>query len=266
MMGDEQFGLSADLEPANEDEARPRVQSVGRAAAILFSVARNERGLSRKEISQEAKLSPQTTYHLLHTLSQTGLVTRNEDGNYILGLRVASLAEGFRRQLAGAPQISALVRRVARKTGETTYAAKWIDGEVVSIDIVRGRHPIQALELPHGFSEDPHARAGGKVLLAFAPEETRDEYFRTHGLKRRTPNTICSIKELEKQFAQIREQQFAVENEEFALGLSCVGIPIDQHMAPYAIGVSAPIERFTANFDFYLGALREAAAEIMMGR
>src|SRR3546814_10508140 len=133
--------------------------------------------------------------HLLHTLSHCGLVTRSDTGNYVLGLRIGTLAESFRRQLGGASQISSLIRTIARETGETTYAAKWIDGEVVSVDLVRGRHHIQALELPPGFSEDAHARAGGKILLAYATEEMRQEYLRTQSLKKRTANTTASIKD-----------------------------------------------------------------------
>src|SRR3546814_804014 len=52
------------------DEKRPRVQSVARAAAILFAVAQGENGVSRKDISRIAQLSTQTTYHLLHTLNR----------------------------------------------------------------------------------------------------------------------------------------------------------------------------------------------------
>ena len=244
------------------EERRPRVQSVARAAAILFAVAGGEHGLSRKDISRVAGLSTQTTYHLLHTLSEAGLVTRGDNGHYVLGLRIGSLAEGFRRQLGGASQIAALVRAIARDTGETTYAAKWINGEVVSVDIVRGRHHIHALELPPGFAEDAHARAGGKVLLAFATDEMREEYFRTHSLRRRTPNTTISIKALNSQFDAIRSQHYAVENEEFAPGLSCVGVPLDKGISPYAIGVSAPTERFSANFDSYLQTLRKFTSAI----
>ena len=248
---------------ADGDEKRPRVQSVARAAAVLFAVARYEHGLSRKMISQEAKLSTQTTYHLLHTLMQTGLVTRNSEGNYILGLRIGSLTEGFRRQLAGSPQISALVLQIARKTGETVYAAKWIDGEVVSINIVRGRHQIQALELHHGFSADAHSRAGGKVLLAFATDEQRREYFATHTLKKRTPDTITSVEKLTAQFESIRANGYAFEREEFAPGLCCVGVALDNGLSPYAIGISAPTERFNHNYEVYLETLLTTVAEAM---
>lgn len=248
---------------ADSDGARPRVQSVARAATILYAIARNDRGLSRKSISQEAKLSKQITYHLLHTLSQSGLVTRNDEGNYILGLRVGRLAEGFRRQLSGSGQVSALVREIARKTGETTYAAKWINGEVVSIDIVRGHYHIQALELPHGFSQDAHARAGGKVLLAYATDQQRHEYFKTHKPKRRTPHTVCAPKKLEEQFETIRAQGYCVEREEFALGLCCIGMPLDNGLSPYAIGISAPADRFNENFVSYLKTLSATIAEVI---
>lgn len=241
---------------------RPRVQSVARAAAVLYVIAKHERGLSRKSISEHARLSKQITYHLLHTLTQCGFVARNDEGNYILGLRVGALAEGFRRQLSGSAQVSSLVRQIARQTGETTYAAKWINGEVVSIDIVRGHHPIQALELPHGFSEDAHARAGGKVLLAYATDEQRREYLKTHALRRRTPNTTCSVKKLEAQFAEIRAKGHAVEREEFALGLCCVGVPLEGGLSPYSIGISAPTERFNKNLVSYLDTLRSGIAEI----
>jgi IclR family acetate operon transcriptional repressor len=239
----------------------PRVQSVARAAAILYAIAKDDRGLSRKNISATAKLSKQITYHLLHTLSQSGLVTRNDEGNYILGLRVGRLAEGFQRQLSGLAQVSGIVREISRKTGETTYSAKWINGEVVSVDIVRGRFHIQALELPPGFAQDAHSRAGGKVLLAYASEEKRREYFKTHRLKRRTPNTTISVKKLEEQFQTILAQGYAVEQEEFAVGLSCVGMPLDGGLSPYAIGISAPTPRFNENFHAYLDTLRKVIAE-----
>lgn len=245
------------------DTKRPRVQSVARAASILFMVAQDPRGLSRKDISKNARVSTQATYHLLHTLTQMGLVARNEEGNYVLGLRIGSLAEGFRRQLSGTSQIATLIRSIARETGETTYAAKWINGEVVSIDIVRGHHQIQALEVPYGFSEDAHSRAGGKALLANLTDDQRQEYFASHKLRRRTPHTVTSVTALEKQFADIRRIGYAIEREEFAPGLACVGMPLDAGLSPYAIGISAPIDRFDLHFDEYLKVLQDSIADTL---
>jgi DNA-binding IclR family transcriptional regulator len=239
-----------------------RVQSVARAADILFAIGRQQQGISRKDISKEMNLSAQTTYHLLHTLSQIGLVARNDSGNYLLGLRVGSLAEGFRRQMAEAHHVTKMLRAIAHKTGESVYAVKWIDGEIVSFEVARGRYPIQVAELPLGISEDAHARSGGKVLLAYAPEEIRKDYFSRHQLRRRTPNTITSMRQLERHFVEIRENGYALEREEFFPGLSCIAVPVDGGMSPFAVGISAPTERILANTDFYLESLQSGVATV----
>jgi len=240
-----------------EKANRPRVQSVARAAAILLEVARSGVGLSRTEISKRARVPTQATYHLLHTLKQVGLVARSENGSYVLGLSAASLAEGMRRQLDGEPLVSALVRNASRATGETAYAVKWVDGQVVSINMIRGRHHIQMVELPIGFSEDAHSRAGGKVLLAYADDATRNAYLERNPLRRRTPSTVCSLKELKRQLSEIVDKGYAVEKEEFAPGLCCLAVPVGGGLSQYAIGISVPVDRFHANFETYLKALQD---------
>lgn len=239
-----------------------RVQSVARAFDILLAISKKEQGISRKEISLEAKLSAQTTYHLLHTLSQLGLASRSDAGNYLLGVRVGNLAEGFRRQMGEAHHISKLLRVIATKTGESVYALKWLNGEIVSFDVARGRNPIQVAEIPLGVSEDAHARSGGKLLLAYATEEMRKEYFSRHQLRRRTPNTICNKRELYGHFDEIRRQGYSLERGEFYPGLSCIAVPVESGMLPFAFGISAPTERIDNNLKSYLKALQEGAAKL----
>jgi DNA-binding IclR family transcriptional regulator len=71
------------------------------------------------------------------------------------------------------------------------------------------------------------------------------------------------VKKLEAQFDEIRKQGYCVEREEFALGLCCIGMPLDNGLSPYAIGISAPTDRFNDNFDSYLEQLRAAIAEVI---
>ena len=182
-------------------------------------------------------LSAQTTYHLLHTLSQLGLVVRNDEGNYLLGLRMGTLSEGFRRQMGEGHQIKKVLREIAQKTGESVYAIKWHEGDIVSFEVARGRHPIQVAELSLGLSKDAHARAGGKLLLAYATEEMRKDYLSRHPLRRRTSQTICSKRELYASFEEIRERGYALDRGEFFEGLTCVAVPIDGGMSPFAIGL-----------------------------
>lgn len=246
-------------------EQRPRVQSVARASAILSAIASDESGLHPREVSKKLGLSRPATYHLLHTLAQVGLVSRSAEGRYVLGLRVGILAESFKRQLAEGPQLSALLRDVARQSGETVSAIKWSNGEAIVIDVVSGSHHIQAVQVPHGFADAAYSRAGGKMMLATASDLQRQEYFAKHDLIKRTPHTVETIAELEQQFERIRKAGYSIEKEEFAAGVSCIAYPVGGLASPYALVVSAPSDRFEREWESYLAILASTVSAYFVG-
>ena len=161
-----------DAEPVRQ----PRVQSVAKVANILFAVAQSADGLKALEISAQLGLPRQATYHLLHTLVTLGMLTKTADNRYLLGLRVGALAEAFPRHLAPPERLLPYVRQVASETGETTYAVGWVEGEIAALAVVRGRFAVQTAEIPHGTCIDAHARASGKLLLAFPDPALRDRW------------------------------------------------------------------------------------------
>ena len=83
------------------------------------------------------------------------------------------------------------------------------------------------------------------MLLAFATPELRDSYLRAHPPVPMTKNTICDAEPLEREFERIRERGYAFDEEEFAVGVSCVAAPImhNGHVTA-ALGLSVPTERF----------------------
>jgi DNA-binding IclR family transcriptional regulator len=240
-----------------EPVEKPRVQSAARTIGILLTIAQSRDGLKGVEISQALRIPRQITYHLLHTLSSTGIIRKNEQHRYVLGLAAATIADGFRRQLAPPEHLAPIVRSVALNCGETAYATGWIDGEIVVLATARGHSPIQAAEVPPGSSSDAHARASGKLLLALADGSVRDGYLARHKLAARTPNTITSSKQLQAELERIRTRGYATDEEEYSNGLCCLAVPIAE--GGIVLGLSAPAERFYQNFDRYLSALRAAA-------
>ncbi|QIB65782.1 IclR family transcriptional regulator [Kineobactrum salinum] len=240
----------------------PRVQSVARAVKILMAVAQSENGLKTIEISRKANLPKQATYHLVHTLMTSGMLTHNEQGLHVLGLRIGTLAEAFRRHLSPPQHLTPFVRKIANETGETAYATGWWAGEIVNLTTWRGSNPIQASEVTHGSYIDAHARASGKLLLAFADEETRSHYLAEHALPARTSQTITELSQLHEEFQLIREQGYAVDREEYTIGLHCLAVPIDAGASPYALTISAPTERFKQRFTDFLEIMRHIASDL----
>ena len=239
---------------------KPRVQSAARAVEILVAIGQSEKGLTTKEISETLLIGRQATYHLLHTLTAAGVVTRDDNHRYLLGLRVATLAEGFARQLAPSEHLAPIVRSLAQDTGETAYAAGWWSGEIMSLSVARGTNAVQAAEVPQGYVGNAHARASGKLLLAFASPAVRDAYLDQHEFKRLTKNTITNRRIFEKELEAIRECGYAVDNEEFAEGLCCVSVPFERGYSPFVLAISGPHERITAEFDRYMKIMSKATS------
>lgn len=242
--------------PAVIDSAPPRVQSVARAMSILGAVAGSAHGLRAMEIATVLGLGRQATYHLLHTLVGCGMLTRNQQNLYVLGLQTATLADAFERQMALPEHLAPLVRRIAADTGETAYASGWRGGEIVNLVSAPGSNPIQAMMVPQGYSGYAHARATGKLLLAHAADAVRERYLAKHGLEARTPRTLTAPADLDTELARVRMDGFATDLEEFSPGLCCLAVPVGRSAAVFAVGLSAPVDRFEARFDDYLRIMR----------
>jgi DNA-binding IclR family transcriptional regulator len=228
---------------------------------ILVAVAASPRGLTAREISESLGLNRPTAYHLLRTLHDEAFLMRGSDRRYRLGLRIGTLAEGFARQLTPDESLTPYVRLLAAETSETTYLTVRRGIDVILLTFSVARHTIQARAPVLGLLDDIHARSSGKVSLAFAPPEALNEYFETRQLRRMTPTTITTRAALEREFAHIREQGYAVSREEQEAGVCTMAAPIDRGISPFVLALSAPTERFDANFDEYLAALLAVALQ-----
>jgi IclR family transcriptional regulator, acetate operon repressor len=235
-----------DLETATSRRSaqRPRIQSVARAMDVLIEVARSPRGLTSRQITEQLGTTRQGTYHLLHTLTTSGFLTRTGEGRYALGLKIGTLAAAFPRHLTPEERLAPYVRALAAATDETAYAAGWQGDNIVVLSVARGNNPVQATEVVRGTADDGHARASGKLLLAHASNDLRDEYLRAHPLRRRTERTITDLRRFLDNLEAIRQQGYAIDEEEFADGLCCLAVPLDRGASPFVIGVSVPAMRF----------------------
>jgi IclR family acetate operon transcriptional repressor len=87
----------------------------------------------------------------------------------------------------------------------------------------------------------------GKALLAYLPEPELEELVRRQGLRAYTSRTITTLVELKRELAQVREQGYAVDNEEFEEGLKCVGAPVRDYSGRVvaSISIAGPAFRLT---------------------
>ncbi len=254
-------------EPPTDDSAandapKPRVQSVARAMSILFAVADSRDGLSVGDIRRRTGLPLQATYHLLHTLQSLGLLRRGAESRFVLGLRVGDLIDGFNTHFSCPEECRLLVKKVAEASGETSYVSGWLGGDLITLAVETGTNPILASGSSRRHGGDIHARASGKLLLAIASEDDRERFIRTCKFTARTPNTISDAHAFREEIAKIQSDGYALDREEFAEGLCCVAVPLRLAGENYALCVSAPSRRFTANLRRHLGLLQSLTRDL----
>lgn len=97
-----------------------------------------------------------------------------------------------------------------------------------------------------------HCTAGGKAILAELPRERVDEILEQHGLPEVTKNTITDRERLFDELEQARESGYTVEEEEWVIGVSCIGTTItdEDGFVLGAISIVKPLtEVGAATFD-----------------
>lgn len=236
------------------------IQSVRRAARLLVAIAGAPDGLSAKEVAEDQGLALATTYHLLNTLAAERLLAKDDRRRYHLGPRAAVIAEGVSRSTHASDRYLAPLRELARRTGETAYLSAWRGDAVAILEAIEGQHSVRVAGLARGIADHPHARAGGKLLLAYVTEAQRRRVIRPP-LRRLTPETICDVRSLYRELDKIRQNGIAYDHGEFARGVECVAVPITEAgVVSACYAVSVPVNRWSEVREHVVRALKAAAA------
>jgi IclR family transcriptional regulator, acetate operon repressor len=237
-----------------------RIRSVARASRLLLLLARRPGGCTAAEAARELELTVPTTHHLLNTLVEEGLAVKDSQRRFALGPQVAVLADGLVRQTV--PEyLGRPLRELAVRTEETAYLAAWGGGEIRVLASVEGAGAVRVAEVERGPYRHAHARATGKLLLAYAQPEVRAAYLAAHPPERLTDRTITAPAALERELDAIRERGYSEDREEFVEGVSCVSAPLlAEGVVVAAFTVSAPSQRYDRRRTELRDAVLAAAA------
>ncbi len=227
----------------NENGAR----SVLRALAIVDLLGRAGEELGVTEISNRLGLHKSTVFRLLTTLAAAGYVRQESPlGKYRLGMRLAELGMIALSQIDLRSEARPFLRDLMEATGETVHLGIVDGDQVVYIDKIESRQ-ILTMKSTIGSRAPAHCTALGKVLMAFLPDEDLDALLARRDLARLTANTIAQPAGLREHLVRIREQGYAIDDEEHEPGIRCIAAPIRDHTSRVvaAVSVSGPSVRIT---------------------
>jgi IclR family acetate operon transcriptional repressor len=136
------------------------------------------------------------------------------------------------------------MEELARETEEVIHLAVLDGADIVYLE-KKGQGQILTVATRVGGRNPAYASSMGKILLADLSEPELKAILGRGKLKKLTPNTIDEITKLIEELAVIREQGFALDNEETFPGIRCVGAPIRNARGRViaAVSVTVPAQR-----------------------
>ncbi|GGF23843.1 IclR family transcriptional regulator [Aliidongia dinghuensis] len=241
------------------------VQSLGRALDLMESVAIAEQGAGLTELAKATGLAPSTAHRLLKTLQQRRYVSHDaERGLWFVGVQAFTVGAAFLRTRNVVAAARPVMRQLMEDSGESVSLAVLDGADAVYLAQIECRAMMRALARPGGRAP-LHCSGVGKALLASLDAAERPPLYARIDFTGYTEHTLTDAEALEAALRPIAAQGFAIDDEEFALGLRCVAASIlDEYGEPVAaISCSGPTARVTTERLAPLGRLvATAAAEI----
>lgn len=213
--------------------SRYHVHAVGRALDFLglLAVDSGGAGLSLTEVADRIGVSKSAAFATLFTLADAGFVATAGDGvtkRYRLGPALIRLGAQARAQISLSDLARPYLLDLTRESHATSRLAVLESDNVVVIDQVTAT-AARGRDLRMGSRELLHSTGLGKAILSALPEGRVRSMLEGTGLPPRTANTITDVDDLLVHLRRIARLGYALDDEEDAEGVFCIGSPIREH-------------------------------------
>lgn len=238
---------------------------VGKALRLLTLLGEHPHGASMSELSRIAGYPVSTTHRLLGSLVRDGYAEVDEQTRrYSIGLRVFALGRRVSDARGFSGAALPILRPVSERTGEATLLSVRDGHHQLYVHYVEGPRRVRVVGQP-GARGPLHCTAMGKVLIAYAPPEQREQLLDTLELPSLGPGTITDRAQLRRQIAEVARLGHAVADEEHEAGIRAVAVPVLSGSLAFA-AISTAVPAFRMSMDQLTGeclpVLEEAARHL----
>jgi DNA-binding IclR family transcriptional regulator len=118
------------------------------------------------------------------------------------------------------------LRLLAEETGSIAHLSR-LDGRE-TVELLRFCTVKRFIQTPKvSTRREAHATAKGKIFLAYSGDEYVKKFLGLRCfLKRYTPHTIDTPAQLQRELRQIRQQGYAIDDQESYTGMRCLAVPV----------------------------------------
>lgn len=210
----------------SNNEEPTAVGSLSRGLQIVDVLTSAQNSLTLSEVAAIAGLDASTALRLLHSLSERGYVVREESNKrYMAGPRALSPLSLFHPLTLFRQEAEQVLRTLQKNTGETCALVLFLGTERLVVDFIRGKQPLSPYY--DTWLQSPlHGSASGKLLLAWLPDDEREQLLGGGPYTAHTPRTVTDPVVFRNQLDQVLSQGHAVARDDAHQGLVAIAVPM----------------------------------------
>ena len=229
-----------------KEENQIVVQALLKGLAILecFKNDQAEHGVT--ELGQMVDLPESGVQRILNTLELTGYVYQNsQNRKYRLSPKILSQCDKAATFLRWKEMARKHMTALNEVYGETVNLAIRDGDGAVYVEVVESRHVLRP-NLVKGIRYPLHCSALGQSLLLDLSEKSLLSVW-PEELETYTPKTVTDKKAMLEKMRLAKDSQYTVDDEEYQMGLVCIGAPIRGvgNRIVAAVSMSTPTVRMT---------------------
>jgi DNA-binding IclR family transcriptional regulator len=230
------------------------VNSIKKAGAILDLLATQE-PLSLSEVARRLQLPKSSTSRILQTLVDMELVSISDPGArdklYTIDYRALKIANKILRRSVLRNQASPYLYSLANQTEAIANLGVLSGNIAVLIEKVILHVPFPVVHSEIGDQIPAHASSVGKVILAYRPEVWTDTFLQNYPFSAITQGTIANADDFKMELSRIREQGYAINNQELIKGVVSIAMPVFNYegycIAALALSKEEKLHKLPAN-------------------
>jgi IclR family pca regulon transcriptional regulator len=215
--------------------------SLERGLSVIRAFGEGRARLSIADVARATSISRAAARRCLYTLGVLGYVVA-VDGAYELTPSILALGYSYLGSASVARAAQPILERLSDELHESCSLAV-LDGDEIVYVARSATRRILSIRLAVGSRLPVACTSMGRVLIAYADEAVRTRFLTRTRLIRHTPHTIIDKNQMRVELERVRQQGFAIVDQELELGLRSLAVPVRRPdgtvMAAVNVGVHA---------------------------
>lgn len=232
---------------ADEKETKNPVQSAERIFQVMEMLADNgEMGLM--ELSAALGLHKSTVHRLLMSLIYMGYARQDETSQkYMLSYKIVNMAGRILERMDILQIAKPYMERLSALSGEAVHLVQREGNNILYIYKIEAKVGTIRMVSHVGMVHPMYCSGVGKAIMATLPEEEVKQIWNESIIEKKTEKTITDYAQMQEVLAQVRENGYALDDEENEKGVRCIAACLYgyQKEVKYAFSISGPTSRMT---------------------